>query len=391
MVLQLGLVLLRCRPQGRGMDKRANKLIRVAFVIGGLPFGGVENWLFDLCSRLDNDPDIEAHVVNVSGTGVKATEFVDAGLSIVSCGSSKKALKTSNLNTLLRVRSKLRHIDPHLVHTLQFSGDYFGRLARLGMGIPAITHIRNVKSERKLRRRLINKLFSYFTDLYLSVSKAAKVTIEREHNLARRPVKVLYNAVEPAKLNIKPHDLEKLLGARGRVVLGVGRLVKQKNFQGLIRAMQIVTRTKPDTSLVIVGDGGMRQELEELVQELGLNEHVFFAGYVPNQEVPRFLRAAHVLVMPSYYEGLPVTHVEAMFCGLPAVISEHVPSLEIAPDCSLVCTTEPSSIAEQLLLLLADDKRHKSMRQNALALAGEYSMEKYVQQLKAVYRDLLAR
>ncbi len=373
------------------MNERANKRIRVAFVIGGLPFGGVENWLFDLCSRLDNDPDIEAHVVNVSGTGVKAAEFVDAGFAIVSCGSSKKALKTFKLGTLLRVRSTLRRIDPHIVHTLQFSGDYFGRLARLGMGIAAITHIRNVKSERSPRRRLINKLLSYCTSLYLSVSKAAVVTIDREHNLARRPVKVLYNAVEPAKLEVEPHDLEQLLGARGQVVLGVGRLVEQKNFQGLIRAMQIVVRTRPDTSLVILGDGGMRQELEELVQELGLNQHVFFAGYVPNQEVPRFLRAAHVLAMPSYYEGLPVTHVEAMFCGLPAVISEHVPSIEIAPDCSLVCTTEPSSIAEQLLLLLTDDKRHQAMHQNALATAGEYSMEKYVQRLKAVYRDLLAR
>ncbi|MBU1248905.1 MAG: glycosyltransferase [Proteobacteria bacterium] len=363
--------------------------MRVAYVIGGLPFGGVENWLFDLCSRLADDPDIEARVINVSGTGVKAQEFRQAGFSIVDCGHSTKALKTSNLATLRRTRAHLRRMQPDLVHTLQFSGDYFGRLARLGLGIPAITHIRNIKSERKLRRWVINKVLSLFTDLYLSVSKAAVATIEREQNLAGRPVRVLYNAVEPAKLAVEPYDLKQLLGAKGRVVVGVGRLVEQKNFDKLIRAMAFVVRAEPDTSLVILGDGPERERLERLVGELGLGGQVFLAGYVPNQEVPRYLRAAHILAMPSDYEGLPVTHVEALFCGLPAVISEHVPSIEIAPDCSLVCTTQPQSIAEKLLELLGDDARHAAMSENALQTAQDYTMERYVERLKTVYRELL--
>jgi hypothetical protein len=73
----------------------------VAFVIGGLPFGGVENWLYDLCSRLETQaedgPRIEAHVVNVSGTGLKAPEFERAGFRVSTCGADKSALKTSNL------------------------------------------------------------------------------------------------------------------------------------------------------------------------------------------------------------------------------------------------------------------------------------------------------
>lgn len=379
----------RVPPQGDTSLKSATGTTRVAFVIGGLPFGGVENWLYDLCSRLRDDPEVEAHVINVSGTGVKSSDFEQAGFSLVSCGNSKKDIKTFRVGTMRRVRAALRNINPHVVHTLQFSGDYFGRLAALGLGVPVVTHIRNVKSEQKLRRRLINKLLSFATTRYLSVSKAAVDTIAREHNLAGRQVQVLYNAVEPAKLDVAPHDLPALLGARGKVVLGVGRLVEQKNFGPLIRAMQFVLHQQPDCCLVILGDGGLRERLESLVRELGLERRVFLAGYVPNAEVPRYLRAAHVLAMPSDYEGLPVTHVEAMLCGLPAVISEHVPSIEIAPNCSLVCTTRPESIAQKLLEILGNDELHAAMSENAAQTAQQFTMDKYVEQLKAVYRELL--
>jgi len=363
--------------------------IRVAYVVGGLPFGGVENWLYDLGIAFQDDPDVEAHIINVSGTGRKTPEFFKAGLNVICVCDSKNALKTQRLSTVGRVRAQLRRIRPHIVHTLQFSGDYFGRLAALGLGLPVITHIRNVKSERTFRRRMINKLLSFQTDLYLSVSRAALGTIRKEHNLAHRPMQVLYNAVEPSKLNVPPHDFSAMFGLNGPVVVGVGRLVEQKNFDKLLQAMALVRREVPDAGLVIVGDGPLRQDLEQLKERLGLGGNAVLAGYRPNSEVPRFLRASTLLAMPSDYEGLPVTHVEAMFCGLPAVISDHVPSIEIAAECSLVCSTEVESIAARLTELLTDPGRCRRMSARACELAGQYTMNNYVKQLKDVYRGLL--
>lgn len=394
--LQSQPILLGCR---RAVSKRPRRFelipsgekIRVAYVIGGLPFGGVENWLYDLAMALKHDSEVEAHIVNVSGTGLKTPEFFEAGLCIACTGDNKDVLKTQRLSTVRLVRDELRRIRPHIVHTLQFSGDYFGRLAAWGLNVPVITHIRNVKSERKWRRRLINRLLSFRTSLYLSVSKAAAETIRREHNIARRPVQVLYNAVEPAKLAVQPHDLGTMFGLQGPVVLGVGRLVEQKNFDVLLRAFALVREQVPDAGLVIVGDGPLRDDLEQLKGRLGLDGKAVLAGYRPNSEVPRFLRAASVLAMPSAYEGLPVTHVEALFCGLPAVISEHVPSIEIAADSSLVCSTEPEDVAAKLLELLTDASRRERMGARALACAPDYSMERYVARLKEVYRSLVER
>ena len=368
--------------------------ITVAYVIGGLPFGGVENWLFDLARALrgDDDPDftIEARILNVSGTGRKMADFRAAGIEVLTAGDSTKALKTSNLSTIRRVRRILREIGPDIVHTLQFSGDYFGRLGALGLGAPVVTHIRNMKSEGKLRRRLINKALSFATTRYLAVSRAAARTVEREHNLARRPVQVLYNGVDPDKLDAPPLDLRAAHGLTGPVILGVGRLVAQKNFDLLLRALRLLLDRGVEASVCLLGDGGKRDELEALARELDLGDRAVFAGYVENAAVPGYLRSAAALCMPSDYEGLPVTHVEALFCGLPAVVSRFVPSLEIAADACLVARRDPIDLADKLEILLTDPARHSALSEAALRIAPELSMDRSVERLKAFYRDLLA-
>ena len=372
------------------MPSKSTPPIKVAYIVGGLPFGGVENWLLDLMLNFKEDDSIEPHVVNVSGTGQLLPKYRECGIDVVSIGSSKKDINTHRLDTVFALRKELKRLNVDIIHTLHFSGDFFGRLAALGLKVPVITHIRNVKSETKFRRRFFNKLLSWSTTKYLSVSKAAAETIKKDHNVAKRPVEVLYNAVNPAKLDVKPFDLNEMFGITSRVIIGVGRVVRQKNFDKLIKAVAKVRTDIKDVSLLILGDGSMMEELKELKSELGLEGVVHLAGYVPNTDVPKYLKASHILAMPSDYEGLPITHVEALFCGLPAVISEHVPSIEIAAKSSLVCTTDVDDIATKLKLILDDNSLYASMSNNALKTAPQYSMNNYLKRLKEVYKDVIS-
>lgn len=371
------------------MAIKQHRPIKVAYVIGGLPFGGVENWLLDIMMNLKGDPTITPYVINVSGTGDLMPRYEECGIDVLCIGEDKSSINTHRLDTVLALRKTLKSLHVDIIHTLHFSGDFFGRLASIGLGIPVVTHIRNIKSETKTRRRFFNKLLSWQTTKYLSVSKAAAETIQREHNMAKRPVEVLYNAVDPAKLNVDAFDLKAKFGITGSIVIGVGRVVKQKNFDKLIRAMAKLKKEITDVSLLILGDGSEMSSLETLRAELGLQDVVHFAGYVPNTDVPRYLKASHILAMPSDYEGLPITHVEALFCGLPAVISEHVPSGEIAKKSSLICTTEVDDIAAKLLLLLQDEALYSKMSEEALATAPKYSMERHLEQLKNVYEGIV--
>lgn len=115
---------------------------------------------------------------------------------------------------------------------------------------------------------------------------------------------------EPFKSFIDTHE---------PVILGVGRLSREKGFDRLILAFSEFRKSFPNSGLVIVGEGKFRQQFEVLVDELGVKDDVLMPGYY--SKVPTMLRHSKVLVMPSLTEGLPITLLEAMSLKTPVVAS----------------------------------------------------------------------
>lgn len=115
---------------------------------------------------------------------------------------------------------------------------------------------------------------------------------------------------EPFKTFFKNHE---------PVILGVGRLSLEKGFDKLILAFYEVKRKYPSAGLVIVGEGRMRHQFEELVRELDIEDDFLMPGYC--NTVAALLRKTNVLVMPSLTEGLPITLLEAMLLKTPIVAS----------------------------------------------------------------------
>ncbi|WP_375177143.1 glycosyltransferase [Marinobacter mobilis] len=112
-------------------------------------------------------------------------------------------------------------------------------------------------------------------------------------------------------------SLEAFFAAHNPMVLGVGRLSREKGFDRLVRAFPGILKAWPSAGLLIVGEGGQRQTLEELIHTLGLEGRVLLPGYVNN--VAASMAKAGVLCMPSHTEGLPITLLEAMSVGIPIV------------------------------------------------------------------------
>ena len=114
-------------------------------------------------------------------------------------------------------------------------------------------------------------------------------------------------------LGVKEHEL--LLGH-------IGRFAEQKNHEGLLKIFAEIRKRGMDTKLVMLGDGELREKIGQLAEELGIKEQVLFAGVVDN--VPDYLSAMDIFLLPSLYEGLPVVCVEAQAAGLPCLISDQV-------------------------------------------------------------------
>lgn len=151
--------------------------------------------------------------------------------------------------------------------------------------------------------------------------------------LDKQSVRTIYNPVVDDNLRAnarKPLEHPWFRPDAPPVILGVGRLTEQKDFASLIRAFALV-RADREARLVILGEGRLRENLEDLASQLGVREDVELPGFVENPF--QYMARASVLVLSSEYEGLPGVLIQALACGCP-VVSTNCPggSAEILAD-----------------------------------------------------------
>lgn len=121
----------------------------------------------------------------------------------------------------------------------------------------------------------------------------------------------------------KSESKEKLGIDSNVLVLGnIGRFEKQKNHTFLVEIFKKVLEKRPQTNLILIGEGALEQEIRDKVVSLNLQEHVKFLGL--RDDIPRILNAMDAMVMPSLYEGLPISAVEAQAAGVKLVLSTEV-------------------------------------------------------------------
>lgn len=137
---------------------------------------------------------------------------------------------------------------------------------------------------------------------------------------------VLKNAVDTAAWRYHPalrEEMRRQLGLGDKPTVGhVGRFALQKNHRFLIQVFHALTELEPEAQLVLAGEGELVDEVLEQVDKLGLEDRVHYLG--ARDDVPALMNAFDVLLLPSFFEGLPVVGVEAQAAGLPVVTSTGV-------------------------------------------------------------------
>jgi glycosyltransferase involved in cell wall biosynthesis len=136
-------------------------------------------------------------------------------------------------------------------------------------------------------------------------------------------LRVIYNAVDVAAYDRLPARAEAKceLGLSGKILLTVARLTPWKGVDRLIALLPRLQKAWPGVTLVVVGDGPERGNLERLAEQVGVSGAVRFTGRVPHDRVSFYLRAADLFVLYSGYEGLPHVVLEAMLAGAPVIAS----------------------------------------------------------------------
>jgi glycosyltransferase involved in cell wall biosynthesis len=236
--------------------------------------------------------------------------------------------------------------------------------------------------KQKLTPLFIRWLFP-FADEIVSVSQGVGDNIAQITGLPRDRITLIYNPIYTPELLKKfddPVDRSWFLDRQISVILGVGRLSKEKDFPTLIRAFALVKQQYP-VKLVILGQGEELISLEDLVKELKLVDDVIFPGFVSNPYA--YMSKAKMLVMTSLYEGFGNVLVEALIPGTPVVSTncESGPG-EILADGKygdLVAVGDVSGLAAAMINTLEHPRDAELLRQRGREFSLASALIKYQQ------------
>jgi glycosyltransferase involved in cell wall biosynthesis len=140
-----------------------------------------------------------------------------------------------------------------------------------------------------------------------------------------------------------------------RLFVWVGRIDHQKDPLLLLESFNRVVKTLPDTTLLMIGDGVLRERVESRIRELRLEKKIILCGVKPAEKIATYLRGADVFVLPSAYEGMPISVLEALGSGLPVVATKvgEIPRVvKSGVNGELVDVHEPDSVAKAMMLCL---------------------------------------
>ncbi len=245
------------------------------------------------------------------------------------------------------------------------------------------------KTRFKYLRRWLIKFTYRKADTILAVSKSIARVLEEDFNIKSEIIKTIYNPVILDKIkDLCQKEIEHpfFVDERAQIILGVGRLVGQKRFDRLLRTFSLVRKKQDRVYLIILGEGELRKELENLSLELGVDKWTDFVGFQLNPYA--WLHKADIFVLSSDYEGFPNVILEAMACGIP-VISTDCPSgpneiIINGQNGILVPIEDEKALAEATLKLLTNDNLRTKFSEEGKKKAQTLSIDKILPQYEEV-------
>ena len=239
--------------------------------------------------------------------------------------------------------------------------------------------------------KTIEKAVSKISEDNIAVSEWTKQRL-KDLGVHEEKITVVPNGIDLKEISkIKAEDSDKSHGIDEKHydVIFVGRLIKDKNVDVLLRAISLLKIDHPDISCCIVGDGPEKVELMDLSNEIGIFKNVKFVGFEDYSSLIGKVKASKVFVLPSSREGFGMVVIEAFACGIPVVtVKEKYNAAQgLVGDGvdGFVVALEDSEIAQAVGKIIKDNKSYKSMSKAAFEKSQDYDwnralfkLEKYL-------------
>lgn len=350
---------------------------------------------------------------------VKVISRISNRVYVVSGGAALEKLVNSNLDIDVQVMNVVHRVSPKLLmrlvnylHTQLKILGYVITISRKANvfvffigGEDLILPMLSLKLLRKrvmlmpggiatkgysIRKDPFSKFLSLLSNLNFGlVDQIASYShnLIREANLAKYHRKTII--MHEHFVDFTEFTIKKTIDERLNVVGYIGRLSAEKGVLNLVDAMPLVRKKKTEIRFMVCGDGALADQVGKSIKTGGLEDITEFTNWIPHEDVPRYLNALKLLVLPSFTEGLPNILLEAMACGTP-VLSTSVGAVpDIIKDGEtgfLLGSNNPAHIADKIIVLLNNPQLLSKVSANAYRwVRNNFSKEKTVE----VWREAL--
>lgn len=301
--------------------------IVVAQIMGKWVGGGVESVIMNYYRHIDRNKIQFDFVCDEDSTNIPYDEIENLGGHVILCPPYQKLAKY-----LKFLKQFFREKKYRIVHSNINTLSVFPLYAAKKAGVPVrIAHSHSTSNQREWKKNLMKNALRPFSKVwatdYFACSELAGRYLFGNKAFDKGEVKIIHNAIDVEKFKFDPEARKKLRKEIGIadddfVVGHIGRFVEQKNHRFLIDVFAEVKKKKKNAKLVLIGQGPLREEIEQKVKDLGLEKDVFFLGQ--RSDTNKLYSVFDVFCLPSLYEGLPVVGVEAQANGAPCVFSDRI-------------------------------------------------------------------
>lgn len=331
------------------------------------------------------DKDIDVSLVEKIGGNAK--------MYIHSVGKINLINKNFKRNKVLKI---LKEINPDVIRSYNaLLEGWVAAYCSKKLDIPFFVSLhvqydskRDFEKKRNYKKYLALKSYRKNIEPY-TLENANKITIVYKViepyviDIVNKKPEILYNRIDLTKFR----KAERKFSYDKPIIITVGRLTKRKNHDCLIKAIKNL-----DVYLQVIGDGEERENLEDLVKELKIENKVKFIKSVPNDEIQNYYKSANIFVSvyDSKIEGLPMPVLEAMATGLPIIISEPEEDLSDGlEDTVIFSKINPELLSQEIEQILKSSDLMKKLSTKSIEKSYEFDGEKTEQREAEIYQELI--
>jgi glycosyltransferase involved in cell wall biosynthesis len=361
-----------------------NKKIKVFHVLHDLTTGGAEKLVVDMCLFI-NKNEIDASIISLFPAKNNVFEKLASENGINLIFLNKKL--GFDLGIIFALYKLIKIQKPDLIHTHSYVFPYVFPALVMNKVKARVHTVHNIASKEfsYAIRKVIQIAYMFFNVTPVAISDHVKKSIEIEYNIKSGIIPCIYNGIDTNRFTRTQKKSSGIV-----TFIHVGRFSKQKNHNLLVEAFAEALKKNNNIVLKLIGDGELKQDITSKVDDLGIKDKIVFKGIT--KDVNSELNSSDVFILSSDWEGLPLSVLEAMACGLPIISTKAGGTPDIVKNLDngiLVDIGDKEGIENAILTLAGNKKLREDMGMKSFIYSKNYDIRATCSNYVSLYKKLL--